>query len=105
MLLKYKLMQLTHKNKVLNSFTDLGKQMWSFFFDFYLSISEKWVIKLLKFAGNYTGVYAEDLSLIKAHVSQYFMNKESCCERRERMTTALFLMQRKDHLWVQNSVN
>ena len=55
-------------------------------------------MKLLKFAGNYTGVYTEDSSLIKTHVSQYFMNKESCCERREQMTPALFLMQRKDHL-------
>ena len=67
--LKSKLMQWTDTDQVLNWFTGLEKQTYSFFkfdvVDFYPSISEELVIRSLKFAGKYTNVPNEDLSLIK----------------------------------------
>merc|ERR1712240_874092 len=85
--LKSKLMQWTDTDQVLNWFTGLEKQTYSFFkfdvVDFYSSISEELVTKSLKFAGKYTVVSTEDLSLIKTHVNPYFMSKETCGERRE----------------------
>ena len=67
--LKSKLMQWTDTDQVLNWFTGLEKQTYSFFkfdvVDFYPSISEELVTKSLKFASKYTVVSTEDLSLIK----------------------------------------
>ena len=87
MRLKSKLMKWTDTDQVLNWFTGLKKQKYSFFkfdvVDFYPSISKELVKKSLKFASNYTVVFTEDLSLIKTHVNQYFINKETCGERRE----------------------
>ena len=71
-------MQWTDTDKVLNWFTGLEKQTYSLFkfdvVDFYPNISKELVIKSIKFAGNYTGVPTEDLSLIKRLVTTDFLH-------------------------------
>lgn len=58
--LVHKLMQWTDTDKVLNWFSGLEKQTYSFLkfdvVDFYFSTCEELVTKSLKFAGNYTSV-------------------------------------------------
>ena len=50
------------------------------------------MIKSLELAFNNDSGPAEDLSIVKMHVSQYFMNKEICGKKREKITPALFLI-------------
>ena len=93
--LKSKLMQWTDTDQVLNWFTGLEKQTYSFFkfdvVDFYPSISEELVIKSLKFAGIYTSVPTEDLSLIKnACKSVLYEQGNLWQKKRANNTSSLF---------------
>merc|ERR1712240_404487 len=84
--LKSKLMQWTNTNQVLNWFTGLEKQTYSFFkfdvVDFYPSISEELVTKSLKFAGNYTWMGTEDLSLIKNACKSVLYEQENLWQKK-----------------------
>ena len=88
-------MQWTDTDQVLNWFTGLEKQTYSFFkfdvVDFYPSISEELVTKSLKFAGIYTSVPTEDLSLIKnACKSVLYEQGNLWQKKRANNTSSLF---------------
>ena len=50
------------------------------------------MIKSLELTVNNDSVPAEDLSIVKMNVSKYFMNKEICDKKKEKITPALFLI-------------
>ena len=85
--LKSKLMRWTNTDQVLSWFIGLEEQKYNFFkfdmVDYYPSINEELVIKLLNFAKSYISVPTEDLSLIKNDCKPVLcelckLNKELC---------------------------
>ena len=82
-------------DQVLNWFTGLDKQTYSFLkfdvVDLYRSISKELVIKSLKFAGNYTSVPNEDLSLIKNSCKSVLHEQGNLWhKKRANITSSLF---------------
>ena len=84
-------MQWTDTDQVLNWFTGLEKQTYSFFkfdvVDFYPSISKELVIKSLKFADNYTSKPTEDSSLIKKKCKSVLYEQGSLWQKKKANNT------------------